>query len=100
MPRFAAHLSLMYPEHGFLDRFAAAAADGFEAVEFHFPYEHPAGEIAQRLVDQGLTQVLFNAPPGQRSRRPATASSSRSSRSIRATCLALPWCISGTRTTS
>jgi hydroxypyruvate isomerase len=64
MPRFAANLSLMYPEHAFLDRFAAAAADGFTAVEFLFPYEFEPGAIASRLADQGLRQALFNAPPG------------------------------------
>ena len=64
MPRFAANLSMMYTEHAFLDRFAAAAADGFDAVEFMFPYEHPSAEIANRLADHGLQQVLFNAPPG------------------------------------
>ncbi len=64
MPQFAANLSLMYTEHGFLDRFAAAAADGFKAVEYLFPYAHPAAELAQCLADQGLKQVLFNAPPG------------------------------------
>ena len=64
MPRFAANLSMLYTEHAFLDRFAAAAADGFDAVEFLFPYAHPAAEIASRLVDHGLQQVLFNAPPG------------------------------------
>ena len=64
MPRFAANLSLMYPEHAFLDRFAAAAADGFRAVEFLFPYEFDLREIAARLQDHGLKQVLFNAPPG------------------------------------
>ncbi len=64
MPRFAANLSLMYPEHAFLDRFGAAAADGFAAVEFLFPYEVPAGEIASRLAAHGLQQALFNAPPG------------------------------------
>ena len=64
MPRFAANLSMMYTEHAFLDRFAAAAADGFEAVEFLFPYEHPHAVIAARLADHGLRQVLFNAPPG------------------------------------
>ena len=26
MPRFAANLSMLYPEHAFLDRFAAALA--------------------------------------------------------------------------
>jgi hydroxypyruvate isomerase len=64
MPRFAANLSLMYAEHGFLDRFAAARADGFEAIEYLFPYEHPAHQTAQRLRDNGLAQALFNAPPG------------------------------------
>jgi len=64
MPRFSANLTMMYNEHGFLDRFAAAAKDGFSAVEFLFPYEHPAQAIADRLKENGLQQVLFNAPPG------------------------------------
>ena len=64
MPKFAANLSMLYAEHAFLDRFAAAAADGFTAVEFMFPYEHAAAEIAGRLSEHGLQQVLFNAPPG------------------------------------
>ena len=64
MPKFAANLSMLYPEHDFLDRFAAAAADGFEAVEFLFPYAFAPQEIATRLQKHGLQQVLFNAPPG------------------------------------
>jgi hydroxypyruvate isomerase len=64
MPRFAANLSMMYAEHAFPDRFAAASADGFEAVEYLFPYAYPADELAMRLEDNGLVQVLFNAPPG------------------------------------
>jgi hydroxypyruvate isomerase len=64
MPRFAANLSLMYPERPFLDRFEAAARDGFEAVEYLFPYAWPADELAARLKAHGLRQVLFNAPPG------------------------------------
>lgn len=64
MPRFAANLSMLYPEHDFLDRFAAAAADGFEAVEYLFPYDYSAQELKQRLLDNGLQQALFNAPPG------------------------------------
>ncbi len=65
MPRFAANLSMLYVEHDFLDRFAAAAADGFGAVEYLFPYAHPGAELAARLAGHGLQQVLFNAPPGQ-----------------------------------
>ena len=64
MPRFAANLSMLYNEHGFLDRFAAAAADGFDAVEYLFPYDFDRHELATRLRDLGLTQALFNAPPG------------------------------------
>ena len=64
MPRFAANLTMMYNEHAFLDRFVAAARDGFNAVEFLFPYEFRAGELKARLDAHGLTQALFNAPPG------------------------------------
>jgi hypothetical protein len=64
MPRFAANLSLMYTELSFLERFEAAARDGFTAVEFLFPYAWPAAELAARLRANGLQQVLFNAPPG------------------------------------
>ncbi len=64
MPRFAANLTMMYSEVPFLERFDAAARDGFGAVECLFPYEHPAHEIRARLQANGLQQVLFNAPPG------------------------------------
>ena len=64
MPRFAANVSMMYNEVPFLDRFAAAARDGFKAVEFLFPYAYAPEEIAARLRDAGLELVLFNFPPG------------------------------------
>ncbi|MEU9399714.1 2-oxo-tetronate isomerase [Streptomyces sp. NPDC048242] len=64
MPRFAANLSMMYTEHPFPARFAAASADGFEAVEYLFPYAYDAAELRRLLDDHGLRQVLFNAPPG------------------------------------
>src|ERR1700744_1226003 len=64
MPRFAANLSMMFTEVPFLDRFDAAAKAGFTSVEFLFPYEHPADAIGERLKRNGLTQALFNLPPG------------------------------------
>ena len=64
MPRFAANLSLLYTELPFLDRFEAAARDGFEAVEYLFPYAFDSAELVARLKANGLHQVLFNAPPG------------------------------------
>lgn len=64
MPRFAANLSMMFTEHAFLDRFAAAADAGFQAVEYLFPYDFPAAEVAAKLNAAGLEQALFNMPPG------------------------------------
>ena len=64
MLRFAANLSMLYPEHGFLDRFAAAARDGFKAVEFMFAYDFAANDIAHAAQDAGVEVVLLNAPPG------------------------------------
>src|SRR5215475_607778 len=64
MPRFAANLSMMFTEVAFLNGFEAAAKAGFTAVEFLFPYDHPAEEVGRRLKSNGLTQALFNLPPG------------------------------------
>jgi 2-dehydrotetronate isomerase len=64
MPRFAANVSMMYNEVPFLERFGAAARDGFKAVEFLFPYAFPADAIAAELDRHGLQQVLFNTVPG------------------------------------
>lgn len=64
MPRLAANLSLMFNEVDFLDRFERAAKAGFAGVEYLFPYDFPAEDIAQRLNDNGLSQALFNLPPG------------------------------------
>jgi hydroxypyruvate isomerase len=64
MPRFAANLMMMYPDVPFLDRFEAAAQDGFKAVEYLFPYAYPSADLAARLHEHGLQQALFNTPPG------------------------------------
>ncbi|MDX5439643.1 MAG: hydroxypyruvate isomerase [Alteromonadaceae bacterium] len=64
MPRFVANLSMLFTEVPFLERFARARAAGFTAVEYLFPYDWPAEQLAEQLREQGLTQVLFNLPPG------------------------------------
>ena len=64
MPKFAANLSFLYSEFGFLERFGAAAADGFSAVEYMSPYDVAAEDIADQLAKHGLTQALFNLPSG------------------------------------
>ena len=64
MPRFAANLSTLFTEHPFMERFAAAAAAGFTAVEIQFPYAFPTAEIAAALRRNGLELVLHNLPAG------------------------------------
>lgn len=64
MPKFAANLSMMYAEFDFLERFGAAAADGYTGVEFLFPYSYLVGDIESKLEQYGLTLALFNCPPG------------------------------------
>ncbi|HWA44113.1 MAG TPA: 2-oxo-tetronate isomerase [Hypericibacter adhaerens] len=63
-PKLAANLSMIFQEVEFLDRFAAAAAVGFHAVECLFPYPFAASEIRSRLEAWKLEQVLFNAAQG------------------------------------
>jgi len=64
MPNLAANLSMMYTELPFPARFQAAAADGFKGVEFLFPYEWPSADVAEWREAAGVTQALFNMPPG------------------------------------
>lgn len=64
MPKFSANISFLYADLSFLDRFAAAAKDGFQAVEYVGPYDLPAAEVAAALSTHGLTQALFNLPAG------------------------------------
>jgi hydroxypyruvate isomerase len=64
MPKLAANLTMLFTEVPFLDRFGKAAGAGFTAVEFQFPYEHAATDIAERLSQYDLHLALFNLPAG------------------------------------
>lgn len=64
MPRFAASLNMLYAELPPLERIAAAAADGFEGIEFQMPYAHEISELSSRLSDDDVEVVLINTPPG------------------------------------
>ncbi|MFG6465503.1 hydroxypyruvate isomerase family protein [Roseateles sp. BYS87W] len=60
--RFAANLDWLYTEHAYLDRPAAARADGFAAVELQQPHLHDPAALKAALA--GLTVQLINAPAG------------------------------------
>lgn len=64
MPRFSANLTFLFHELPFLERFAAARAAGFEAVEYVCLYDHPPDVLAAPLKANGLKQVLLNVPHG------------------------------------
>ena len=64
MPKFSANLTLLFTEVDFMERFARAARAGFNAVEYMFPYPFEADQISEKLVQNGLQQVLFNLPAG------------------------------------
>lgn len=64
MPKFAANLSFLYADLPFLDRIAAAAKDGFPAVEYVGPYDFPEGDVAAALKAANVKQALFNLPAG------------------------------------
>ncbi|MCU0986103.1 MAG: hydroxypyruvate isomerase family protein [Acetobacteraceae bacterium] len=64
MPKFAANLSMMFTDEPFLNRFARAAAAGFDAVEFLFPYDYTEAEVTGAARAAGVQVVLFNTVPG------------------------------------
>lgn len=64
MPRFSANISMLFSEHDWLDRPAAAAAAGFEAIEIQFPYDHPADRWRQAIRDAKLAVSVINIPVG------------------------------------
>jgi hydroxypyruvate isomerase len=64
MPRFAANLTMLFTEYPLVERFDRAAAAGFEAVEFLFPYGEDVNGIRDALRRNGLQLVLFNLPAG------------------------------------
>src|SRR3954454_12430226 len=64
MPRFAANLSMLWPELDVYDRFAAAAQAGFSRVEILFVHEMDHDRIAGSLREHNLELVLFDPAPG------------------------------------
>jgi len=64
MPRFAANLGHLFTEYPLLERFGAAAACGFTAVELQFPYDIAPAAVKAELARHGLTQLGVNTPQG------------------------------------
>src|SRR5712691_10314964 len=65
MPRFAANLAYLFTERPLIERFGAAAAAGFKAVELQFPYDHAPSAVKAEIDRHGLTVLGINTAPGQ-----------------------------------
>jgi hydroxypyruvate isomerase len=65
MARFAANLAYLFTERPLIERFGAAAAAGFRAVELQFPYDHAPSAVKAELDRHGLTMLGINTAPGQ-----------------------------------
>jgi hydroxypyruvate isomerase len=65
MPRLAANIAYMFTECPLLERFGAAAAAGFKAVELQLPYDHAPSAIRAELERHGLQQLGINTPVGE-----------------------------------
>jgi len=64
MPRFAANLGHLFTEYPLIERFGAAAAAGFAAVELQFPYDIAPARVKAELEKHKLVQLGINTPPG------------------------------------
>ncbi len=64
MPRLAANLGHLFTERPLIERFGAAAAAGFAAVELQFPYDLAPAAVKAELKHHGLTQLGVNTPQG------------------------------------
>jgi hydroxypyruvate isomerase len=62
MIRFAPNLTFLFTELPERERVAAAKAQGFDAVEWIFPYALPKDEVAKILSDSGVTNVYGVLP--------------------------------------
>src|SRR2546421_134616 len=64
MPRFAANLTMLWPDLDVYDRFRTAAEAGFRRVEILFVHALDAGRVERALRENGLELVLFDPAPG------------------------------------
>jgi 2-dehydrotetronate isomerase len=65
VPRFAANLAYLFTERPLIERFGAAAAAGFRAVELQFPYDHAPSAVKAELERHGLTMLGVNTALGR-----------------------------------
>jgi len=66
IPVRACDTSSVFADRPFLERFGAAAAAGFTAVELQFPYDQAASAVKAEIDRHHLTMLGINTAPGRR----------------------------------
>lgn len=66
MLRFCVNISTMFTELPLLERFSAARAAGFPAVEMQVPFEAGADDLGRAKEQNGLGFVLLSFPSGDK----------------------------------
>lgn len=64
MTTFSANLGFLWSELELPDAIRAAKAAGFDAVECHWPYDTPAKDVRQALMETGLAMLGINTRRG------------------------------------
>lgn len=65
--KFSANLGFLYTDLPLPEAVHAAKADGFDALECHFPYDTPPADLKTALKTTGLRMLGMNTWPGDRS---------------------------------
>jgi hydroxypyruvate isomerase len=63
--RFSANLGFLWADRPLVARIEAAARAGFRAVEMHWPYDVPAGDVAEAARRNGVALLGINTAPGR-----------------------------------
>jgi hydroxypyruvate isomerase len=63
-PEVSANLGLLYTDLPLVEAIAAAAADGFDAVELHWPYDTDPTDLNAALASAGLPCLSLNTARG------------------------------------
>src|SRR5258705_368867 len=64
MPRYAANLTMLWPDLDVYDKFRAAAEAGFRRVEILFVHALDPARVERELREHRLELVLFHPAPG------------------------------------
>jgi hydroxypyruvate isomerase len=60
----SANIGFLFADRPLIDRIHAAAANGFAAIEMHWPYDIPPEQVHEAIQAHGLTMLGVNTPRG------------------------------------